>query len=113
MAKTSQFIQLEKELSPYKVTMGEAIESVIDQEVSKYPILVVHQQEIEIGIHLFDHIWSVHISCLEEFVSKQVINVEKIDSFKTIYKSPKKFLCLFVISDLGANFIFMPRANSD
>ena len=109
MAKTSEFIQLEKELTPYKETMEKAADSVLDQEVSLYPIFVVHQQEMEIGILLFEHLWSVHISCLEEFVSKQLINVEKVDSFKTIYKNPSKFLCLFVLSELGANFIFLPR----
>ncbi len=113
MTKTSDFIQLEKELAPYKSIIEQAVDSVVDQGVSEYPITVVHQQEVEIGLPLFEHKWAVHISSLEEFVSKQLIQPEKIDSFRTIYKNPRKFICLFVLSELGANFIFLPRQKTN
>ncbi len=93
--------------------MGLAGDSIIDQEVSKYPIFVAHQHEVEIGISILDEDksgkWKVHASTLEEFVSKQIIEVDKVDSFKTIYKSPKSHCCVFVLSELGAKFIFLPR----
>lgn len=87
--------------------------SILDQEITKYPIFVVHQHNVEIGIPLTpdDHegIWKIHASSLEEFVSKQVIEQNKVDSFRTIFKSPDKFFCLFVLSELGAKFVFLPR----
>ncbi len=110
---TSKYKQLETELDPYKKIMGLAGDSILDQEVSKYPIFVAHQHEVEIGISILDENrsgkWQVHASTLEEFVSKQIIETDKVDSFKTIYKSPKSHCCVFVISELGAKFLFLPR----
>ena len=111
--ETSKYLQLEKELIPYKDIMNQAADSVLDHEVTKYPIFVVHQHSLEIGVALTsedsDELWKVQVSSLEEFVSKQLIETNKVDSFRTIYKSPEKYFCLFVISELGAKFIFMPR----
>lgn len=110
---TSKYVQLEKELGVYITIMSKAADSILDQEVSKYPIFVAHQHEVEIGISILDedHIsnWRIHASTLEEFVSKQIIEPEKVDSFKTIYKSPQTHSCVFVLSELGAKFIFLPR----
>ena len=107
--KTSKFIKLETELDSYKPVMSEAADSVILENISKYPILVVHQEEIEIGIKLVDRKkvrgnWTVHLSTLEEFVQRGLVEEIKVDSFRTIYKDQKKYLCLFVLSELGAQF---------
>ena len=110
---TTKYLQLEKELSPYKNMMKEVTQSILDQEITKYPIFVVHQHDLEIGVTLTDEsypgVWKIQASSLEEFVSKQLIEENKIDSFRTIYKNPNKFFCLFVISELGAKFIFLPQ----
>lgn len=113
--KTTKFLALEKELKPYIGTMSEASDTILDQEITRYPIFVVHKLEVAIGVSLVESTsesrkWSINASSLEEFVSKQLIEMNKIDSFKTIYKDPKKYLCLFVLSDLGANFIFLKRS---
>ncbi len=113
---TTKFIQLEEELRDFTLTMSKAQDAILDQEVSKYPIFVVHQHEVEIGVQLVDGAkmgltWSIHASSLEEFVSKQIIEEHKVDSFKTIYKSTDHFFCCFVLSELGANFIFLPKSN--
>ena len=106
-------MQLEDELIPFKRMMAQASDTIIDQEVSKYPIFVVHQHEVEIGVALVvasdANTWNVQASSLEEFVSKQIVETEKVDSFIEVYKDPKDFFCLFVLSELGANFIFLPR----
>ena len=115
--KTSKYAQLESELADYKSVMCKAVDAVIDQDISKYPILVVHQDEINIGLSVIEKSkvtgnWSIRISTLEEFVTKKLIDQIKVDSFRTIYKNQKKFLCLFVLSELGAQFVFLPRNNS-
>jgi len=104
---------LEKELRHYIPMLLKARETIIDQGVSEYPIMIVHQHEIDVGIPIADKDkikgnWSINASTLEEFISKQVIEANKIDSFKTIYKSRQKFICMFVLSELGAEFIFLP-----
>ncbi len=113
---TTKFIQLEEDLQDYASTMEKAQQAILDQEVSKYPIFVVHQHEVEMGVLLIDGnnlglLWSVHASTLEEFVSKQIIQPEKIDSFTQVYKDTNQYFCCFVLSELGANFIFLPKKN--
>lgn len=110
---STKYAQLEKELLPYKKLMASASDAILDQEVTKYPIFVAHQHDVEIGVSLVEDTtfgpWKLQASSLEEFVSKQVIENEKVDSFRTVFKSPDKFFCVFVLSDLGAKFIFVPR----
>ena len=81
--KTSKYIQLEQELSCYKKLMGEAADQILDPEVSSYPIFVVNQQEVAVGIPLTEKEqignWTIHASSLEEFVSKQLIEENLID----------------------------------
>ena len=109
-----RFLTLEKELSPYLNTLAKANDAILEKEISEYPILVVHQQQIELGIHVIKREevqgnWSVNASTLEEFAMKQLIGTNKIEDFRGIYKDPKSHLCLFVISELGAQFIFIDR----
>jgi len=105
---------LERELFIYNNMMSEAVEMLLANEISKYPIFVAHQQELEIGILLSDREkvsgnWTIHLSTLEEFSSKQIISAEKINDFKATYKSPETYLCVFVLSELGAQFYFLPK----
>ena len=114
--KSAQFLQLERELKPYLSIMEKAADTIMNKEISKYPILVVHQQEIELGIPVVSKEqskgnWSIHASTLEEFATKQVIAADKIEDFQGIFKDPNQEICLFAISELGAKFIFMPRAS--
>ena len=108
-----ELTSLEKELKPYKSLLGNASDTIIENEVSSYPIFVLHRQLINIGVPLnTDAItggWSVSASTLEEFATKQLIESEKIDGFKAVYKDPTAFLCLFVIEKSGATFVFIPR----
>lgn len=113
MSEISKFILLENQLKPYRVILGQAADVVKDQNVSNYPIFVVHQQEVEIGLALIEAgkalNWSVNASTLEEFVAKDIIHNDKVDDFITSYKSIETHICLFVLSELGAQFIYMPR----
>ncbi len=106
--------QIERELRQYFPVLLKAADAILDQEVSKYPIFIVHQGELELGIPIIEKekskgSWSVNVSILEEFAAKKLIQVEKIDNFRTVYKDPDIYLCLFVLSEIGANFIFLPR----
>ncbi len=106
--------QMERDLAPLKPILTKAAETVLLENVSSYPIFVVHQHIMDMGILLFDKNngqgnWSINISTLEEFVTKQIIQTERLDDFKSLYKSknPRKSLCLFVLSENGATFVFM------
>lgn len=115
MDVNKKFFQLEEELQPYLPLLSKAADTVLDQGVSSYPIFVVHQLSVDLGIPLLQRDdeegvkWSVNATTLEELVTKQVVKNDKVDSFKKVYKNPNQHLCLFVLSDLGAQFIFIPR----
>ncbi len=114
MISEGHMAQLEKEMKPYKAMLGQAADTILDQEVSAYPIFVLHQQHISLGIPLLegqgDTIpWSVNVSTLEELATKKVVSLDRVDAFQEVYRDPRAFLCLFVLSDSGADFVFMPR----
>lgn len=115
MSESLKFRLLESELRLYGPALGNAADTVMDQEVSKYPIFVAHQQTVDMGIPLFDREkvsgnWSINVSTLEEFVTKQIIATDKVEEFKKVFKDPQKEICIFVLSELGANFIYIPRS---
>ncbi|MBK7409411.1 MAG: hypothetical protein IPJ40_16070 [Saprospirales bacterium] len=117
MDKKQQLKILDIELAPYRKAMSQAVDTILEQEVSKYPIMVVHQHEIELGIPFIHREevkgnWSVNASTLEEFVAKRIINENMVDHFRSVYKDPEQELCLFLLSELGAKFIFLPREES-
>ncbi|MEQ8705145.1 MAG: hypothetical protein RIC19_14565 [Phaeodactylibacter sp.] len=108
--------RLETELKPYLPTIGQAADTILDQDVSSYPIFIIHQMDsVDIGIPLLSHEaedgppWSVNASTLEELATKKVVEMAKVDAFRQVYKDPRENLCLFVLSDLGANFMFISR----
>ncbi len=106
--------QLEAEITPFKGVLAKAADAILVQDVSNYPIFVVHQQTIDMGIAIVNPEgdkgkWSINASTLEEFVTKQLIQQEKVENFKKVYKNPETDLCLFILSDLGATFVFIPR----
>ena len=111
--KEDKIIDLKVELQPYKKIMGQASDTIIDQEVSKYPIFVINKTNVAVGIPLVTEPikpagWLINASSLEEFTAKQLIDVDKVKDFKEVYGDPKKRFCLFVIADFGATFVFLP-----
>ncbi|MBK9734861.1 MAG: hypothetical protein IPO92_07795 [Saprospiraceae bacterium] len=113
MSDIDKFLDLHKQLEPYKKILAQAADVILDEHVSKYPIFVVHQQELSMGLPLIEAgnilKWSVNASTLEEFVTKEIIFSDKAPDFISTYKNPEVHLCLFVLSELGAQFIFIPR----
>jgi hypothetical protein len=111
---SDKFRLLDRELASYKKMMGEAGDIIRMQSISDYPIFIIHQQYVEIGIPIAERgkvkgNWSVNASTLEELVSKSVIDESKYEDFLQVYKDPEQYLCLFTLSELGAQFIFIPR----
>ena len=109
-----KYLQLEEDLRRYRKALNQALEIMLDQEISKYPIFIFHQQELEMGIPIIQAgentgSWSIHASSMEEFLVKNLLDQEKIPDFQKLYKSHDNHFCLFVLSELGAQFIFYPR----
>ncbi len=114
MDKKERLAALQQELKTYLPALTQAADTIRAEGVSKYPILVLHKLEIAIGIPIIDRHqvqgdWSVNASTLEEFVTKRLIPIEQADHFRKVYKNPEAYICLFVLSDIGANFVFLPK----
>ena len=110
----NQYRQLDQELKPYKRLMAQVADTVLDNDVSKYPLFVIHRDQLDLGVLLVDHEegeskWSIQSSTLEVLAAKKVIGMDKVDRFRQVFKDPHAFLCLFVLGDMGPSFVFLPR----
>jgi len=111
--ETNSLEALKLDLKKFSKAFKEASVTVRDQGVSKYPIFIVHQEEVNMGLLLIEPTqsgshWCFSISTMEEFVSKNLIRDNKVESFKSAFKDPDINICLFVIDPNEANFVFVP-----
>lgn len=106
--------ELRTQLQPHFKVMKKAAQTVLDQDVSSYPIFVVFQAEaVQLGIPLIAASeekgipWSINISTLEEFTAKKVVDIARVDRFQQVYKDPTAHFCLFLLKNEEANFVFL------
>jgi len=106
---------LQNDLPLYEDYLRKVGRAVMENGISRYPIFIAHR-EAQIGIgrpivlaELMQSQWSINASVLEEMVRKGIVNRNKVEHFKEIYKSPMQHACLFVISgESDAGFAFYP-----
>ena len=102
------------EIDQYHDLMQVAFESVIREDISKYPVFIFHQQEITVGIPIADRHqisgdWSVNISTLEEFYIKGLVTIEQVEEIKLkITGQPPQYCCLVLSGEKGS-LIFLSR----
>ena len=114
MKEAEKLMIIENEMKKFSGYLTTASRKVRASQVSQYPIFVMHKQEVALGIPILDRNqaqtnWSINVSSLEEFVKKNLIYEKKVNEFKSSYKDPDTHVCLFVLSDLGAQFVYIPR----
>ena len=71
-----KYQQLKNDLIPFSSVMNKASETLLDEGISKYPIFIVSQLDIELGIPLVqrnqsNNKWSLNLSTLEELATKK------------------------------------------
>ena len=104
---------LEKDIRFYNDSIKEVASEILDNKVTEYPIFVAHQNIIELGEMIlnkedFDKNWSISASILEDFIEKGLVLKDKAPEFKRVYKDPKTNICIFLVTEELANFIFIP-----
>jgi hypothetical protein len=104
---------LKGDLILFKPSIKEVSRDIIKEGLSEYPIFIAHQVKIPIGEIILDHAelamsWSISASTIEEFMEHKLIEAGKDELFKTSYKDPEKNICIFIISEGGASFVFVP-----
>ena len=117
MANDANWVQLQTDIKPHHATLREAANTVLDEEVSNYPIFVAYagqDQESVPGIHLMDLptpralVWTINLSTLEELVAKQIVQQDRIDPFRKVYRENEKQFCFLIIDEAGGRFGFVP-----
>lgn len=109
------FKEIEEKISLIKPYLVQASDVIMNEDVSRYPIFIVSQSDMSMGIPLLvpqqvsEIDFHVNASTLEEFYVKKMIESDKIDDFRKTYKSPETHLCIFLVYENNANFIFIKR----
>jgi hypothetical protein len=106
-AAESPLLSLEKDLKFFQDSIREVATEIRVEGLSEY------QHELALGELILDRhdlasTWSIHASTLEEFLERGVIKKELKQRFEDTYKDPNKFICVFVVTPEGANFVFVP-----
>ncbi|MGB3618821.1 MAG: hypothetical protein WBA12_11940 [Catalinimonas sp.] len=94
-------------------TLKEASYELRRRNISAHPIFPLCKEPQPVGSLLLDKgevnlRWHVFLSFLEEFTQRGLVDEERTDEFKQIYKDADEFCCLFVIDAEFTNFVFLP-----
>ena len=113
MSKHPVLDSLKKDLEYYNDSIKEVSSEIINSGYSKYPIFIAHQHEVSIGEVILDkeeyqREWTINATILEDLVEQGLIIEEKEPEFKRVFKNPEKFICIFLVTEQGGNFIFAP-----
>lgn len=103
---TSDFVKI---ADPLK----EAAYLLRTRQISAYPIFVLCQTQQSIGqlLHNRDEEgldWNYYFSMAEEFVARGLLSAEGFELFKSTYKDPDEYACLFVVDPDFTQFVFLP-----
>jgi hypothetical protein len=88
------------------------------REFSKFPVFVTTEQDVELGVVLFDKkdfssVYQYKASYFEEFITRGMIGEESVELFAEHYKDPDEYCCLFVIDADFAGFIYLPYPDDE
>lgn len=97
----------------FKDSIKEVSEDIIKDGFSEYPIFVAHQAEVKLGEVILDRdelgtSFTIQASTLEEFVNRNIIKPNNVAKFKEAFKDPLKFCCIFLVTEFGGQFVFVP-----
>lgn len=104
---------LREDIEFYNASIKEVALEILDNDISECPIFIAHQIEINLGQVIMDkndynRNWTISTTIIEELIQKKIISEDKVKGFKSIFKDPRKYICVFLISDKSENFIFIP-----
>lgn len=100
-------------LKAYSPTLVQAIKTILQEKVTKYPILVAVRDYAKIGVPVIlgeDHKkeWNINMSSAEEFFTKKIMTQEAVDQFRKVYKDPLRFFCVFLVETEEIKMIYVP-----
>lgn len=98
----------------FKPLLSDASETIINENVSFYPIMVFSKTPVEIGIALYEPIseeeeYFIFASTLEELTVKNLIREERVKDFSKLYKEHDQHLCLLFLDLEDGKFAFVSK----
>ena len=118
MAESTEWLQLQRDIKTYLPALGQAADTVVEQEVSNYPVFLAYPGDdlsTALGIAVLQApttrgvTWSVHVTTLEELVARQIVAREKVDNFRRVYRNTPNAICFLVWAEGESRFAFLPR----
>jgi hypothetical protein len=105
------YAKLDEDLQQYAGLLRTAVQTIEDQGVSNYPILVVTLEDLQLGIKLFDRMssqskWNVYAATLELLIQLQLIDEQKVDEFRQLFHAKRPSVCLLVWMTGSGSFVF-------
>jgi uncharacterized protein YutE (UPF0331/DUF86 family) len=104
---------LKDDIAFYKDMLKEVSSDILKEGFSKFPVFIAHQEPIKIGEMIIDaseysRSYNISATVLEELLEKNIVTKEREESFKAAYKNPEQFLCILLVTEKGASFVFVP-----
>jgi hypothetical protein len=104
---------LNVDLKIYDEMIKEVSSDMIKEAFTQYPIFIATEHEVKLGeliLEKDDHAatFSIYATTLEEMVERKLVLESKKEEFIRTYKDPKKFMCVMLITETIASFVFVP-----
>lgn len=103
---TSDFIKVADQLK-------EAAYQMKSRNISEFPVFILCRNEQPIGQMLYNRFadnleWNYYFAMVEEFVQRNIMDMEGYQAFVQTFKNIDEFCCLFVVDPEFTNFVFVP-----
>jgi len=106
---------LKDDLRIYDEMIREVSVDMIAEEFTEYPVFIATQHEVKIGELIIDKndmagTFNLYATTIDEMIVMKLILESKKNDFIKAYKDPKKFMCVMLVTEKFASFVFLPYA---
>lgn len=105
--------KVENFLRSRALVLEQASEAIRDEGVSNYPLFVVHEQAMDMGVLLEsssrEAAFYLSASTLEEVYVKQIVAADYVDDFRKLYKEKSEQYCVLLLFAGEARWLFVPK----
>lgn len=117
MSEDLHLKELQMSLKAHLDMMQQTSQAVFDQDISNYPLFLVNETTPALGISILTFELEgkqmvMNVTTLEELATKGVVDMEKVDDFKSVYKQNDHSFCLLILEETEARFIFIPKEDN-
>ena len=97
----------------FEEIIQEVASDIIKEGFSEYPIFIATEHDIKLGEMIVDKNdmnarFSMYATTLEEMLEKNLVLPARKAEFIKAYKNPKQFICVMLITNAIASFVFVP-----